>query len=377
MMNCISVPGRDRYNARVVDANTEDDDDSVQEFYRAHPCILEKEKAQQMESVLENAITMAERSSGSIICLQQMTEMNAVELGRRISTFRSMKDYEESKEEADAPHALSNLATLTTSRSMQSAASLPTFLKVERGNPAILTQKSWDTISRTDSESEEDQYGSGKKKTTAAVVTPTRSWNKLRQTLSKEERTAKQESKRSLARASGSSGRRSNLFSRKKSETRPKSFANDIDVEVSLQSETKKGWGSRLRGSRRQSKKESDDERRRSKNPVQEVLPLTPALIPMEISREAEEEDFFLNDNSNADRASPVPINDISMEEEQNLEDSIQYEEEPVSMEEKSIEVMNHGSCFDIIGASNILKGLETSWKELTEDNFDVVPRRQ
>lgn len=377
-MNCIPVTqGRDRYNPRIYDT-TDDDDESVQEFYRAHPCLIEKEKAHQMESVLGNAITMAERNSGSLLCLQQMTEMNAIELGRRISTFQSMKGYqEETKEEIPD---LSKMATLTSSHSFQSAASLPTFLKVERGDPAILTQKSWDTISRTDSESEEEREDGTNKKSKAVPITPprSRSWNKLRKTLSKEEHSARKEQQKSKRAVAGrtSPGRLSNLFSRKKSENQSasQSFAKDRDVEVSLQSEKQRGWGTRLR--RRSSKKEpSKDGSSKStpRYPALETLPLTPSFIPMEISREAEEEDFFLND-----RSPPTTDDDVAMvkQEEQKLEDSIQYDD-PVSMEEVSIEVMNQGSCFDIVGASNILKGIETSWKELTEDSFDVVPRRQ
>ncbi|KAG7356342.1 hypothetical protein IV203_001028 [Nitzschia inconspicua] len=364
MMNCIhNIPGQERYNPRIFDNNHDDDEDSVQEFYRANPCLREKEKAQQMENVLGDAISLAERNSGSIICLQKLTAMNAVEFGRRISTFRSMKEFEETKEEdMSTPHDLTHWASLASSRSMQRTASLPTFLKVERGDPAILTQKSWETISRTDSESEDDE---NEKTTSAAVpVTPSRSWNKLRKTLSREERNAvksrKKESNVGLSLTTRASPFR--LFSRKNTEPEgPQSFAKNSDVEVSLQSEKKRGWGHRMRRRSCRKKEESHQEKTDTTN----SLSLTPVLIPMEISREAEEEGFFLKHTS-----------ETSMEEEKELDEVVHYEEEHIPMEE-SMEVVNHGSCFDIIGGSSILKGFETSWKELTEDSFDVVPRPQ
>jgi hypothetical protein len=360
MMNCISsIPGR--YNPRIFDTQ-DNDDDSVQEFYRAHPCILEKKKAHQMESFLENAITMAESSNGSLFCLQQMSKMKAIELGRHISTCQSMKEYKEFEMEKDL--TIDERASLPSFRSFQSAPSSPTFLKVEPGISDILTQKSMDTVSLADAESEEDEseMQPNSKTSPAVVTTPPRSWSKLRKTLSKEERTAKQLQRTQSKRGSGCESKaRMNVLSRKKSDS-IQNFSKNSAREVSLMTEKKKGWRSPLWRNKTKDSGESKTANSALRSPEQEVLPLTPAFIPIEKSKESGAEDCFLNDQS--------PISDVAI----TVEDRVLYKD-PVTVEE-SMEVVSQGSCFDIIGASKILNGLETSWKELSEDSFDVVPRR-
>jgi hypothetical protein len=358
MMNCMSsIPGR--YDPQIFDTH-DIDDDSVQEFYRAHPCTLEKKKARQMESVLENAITMAENSSGRLFCLQEMSKLNAIELGRHISTCQSIKLYEAEQD--------LTVDELPSSRSFQNAVSFPTFLKLELGFPEILTQKSMDTISLADAESESEEENCGvqsKTKVAPVVVTPPRSlyWNKLRKTLSTEERVAKQlERQKSKLGSDRLSHGRKNLMSRQKSVSL-QNCAKNSATERSLKSEKKRGWG---RPVRRNNTKESKEHKKTTDalhNPVREDLPLTPALNPRDISKDSGVEDFFLNERTSADDVGMVVVEQKSSDEE------------PVIVEE-SMEVVSQGSCFDIIGASNILKGLETSWKELNEDNFDVVPRR-
>jgi hypothetical protein len=365
MMNCLSsIPGRGRYSPRIFDSQ-DNDDDSVEEFYRAHTFILGKEKARKMESALGNAITIAENSSGGLFCLHHMTKKSAVELGRQISTCPSMRNNEET--EAEQKSANDVLATDPLSCSFQRAISRPTFLKVELGNPDVSTQKSMNTISLADSVSEDDDCGiHSERKAAPVVVTPPRRnfGNKLRLSLSKEERFEKQlQQQQSKCGTGRFSTGHMNLTSRKSSDPF-KNMAKRSVVEVSSSSENKKGWGRQLRRCNKNEPSEVvQNTTTEFPNPVQESLPLTPTtLMDMEVSQQSESEDFFLNDHSLSE--------DVAMTME-----AQKLHEAPDTMEE-SMEVVNQGSCFDIIGTSTILNGLETSWKDLSEDSFDVVPRR-
>ncbi|KAL3904565.1 MAG: hypothetical protein SGILL_010015, partial [Bacillariaceae sp.] len=217
-MNC-------RFAHRVIDANNCDDDDSVEEFLKAHPCLIEREKAQEFESSLGQAISMAERDSGSLLALQHMNKMNAIEMGRRISSLRSMKNEEPTQEELDE---FKNLQNLASARSFASAASLPTFLKVEKRDASILSQKSWESMNQHADDEESFDLGGDHadrgivSNVAAAPPTRTRSWNKLRKTLHKEEKEAKQSSKKN---------RFGGMFRRKSNENVVKSVAKDAPVE--------------------------------------------------------------------------------------------------------------------------------------------------
>jgi hypothetical protein len=388
MMNCIPYsPGRGRFNPRVIDAN--DDDDSVQEFLKAHPCIVEREKAQEFETSLGQAISMAERDSGSLLALQHMNRMNVIEMGRRISSLRSMQ-------EAPAPYGeeddLKYVQNLASARSFHTTASLPTFLKVEKGNPAILTQKSWESIDYC-TDTEESDMGD-EEGIVPGVPSPTpartRSWNKLRQTLDKEERDAKLSSKRSGNRFRGS------IFRRKAQDaTTHQSVAKEAPVEVALQSQKKKGWG-RLRRNKAKQPKQTSEERQDQLAAV----PVSPIRIPDEMSRDAEEEDFFVNDANNVSKDTDSSMDLMENEEEPvaeqqprelatfQEEEKDEYDCDPMNVsyeEAQSMEIfyqemprmcgLGSGPGFDIIGTSALLKGLETSWRDLTEDSFDIVPR--
>jgi hypothetical protein len=351
-MNCIQYStGRHRYDHRIVDPQEEEYED-FQEFLRAHPCDAEKRKAEEMENFLGNALSMAERSSGSILCLQKMTPMNAIEFGRRMSSLRSMGSNASTRETN-----LTDGVDMTSSNSFQRSATLPTFLKVEPGNPAILTQKSWETINySTDSETDDGEVPMHRIK--QAFPARTRSWNKLRKTIDKEERASKQPKR---------SGRLGNVFPslrRNSNRKKSQSFAKEVPVEVSLQAPKKRSWGGLRRGKEVPKKMELMGD-----SCVTNPWPLTPTPIPMDLQQEAEE-GFFVNGSEESKSAlqpdASFMCNDKSFE--------VSTENEAESMEVMC--GLNGNNSFDIISPSNLLKGFETSWKELTEDSFDIVPRR-
>ena len=146
----------DRFEARII---AEKDDDSNYPYRNEYECDDDDDedpakKAEEMEKILGNALTLTERNNGSILSLQRSGANSAIEMGRRIASLRS-------PEEMVASDAhLNNNDTfnyISRSSSLQSVASLPTFIKVERGHSVILAQRSWDVIMSEDRRKEEEQ----------------------------------------------------------------------------------------------------------------------------------------------------------------------------------------------------------------------------
>jgi hypothetical protein len=148
-------------NAQLKDLEEDDDNRSL---------------AEGMEEMLGDALQLAEQRTGSLVALQKVPRYKAVQLGRRVSTFRSIED-------VDDGCSVRSFNSKLDSRSAKE----PVFVKVPKGDPAILTQKSWEII-RGDSYSEgEELEPQPVTKVVDPVVLKTRKWDKLRTTLEKEE----------------------------------------------------------------------------------------------------------------------------------------------------------------------------------------------
>mmetsp|Transcript_28438 Transcript_28438/g.50384 ORF Transcript_28438/g.50384 Transcript_28438/m.50384 type:complete len:369 (-) Transcript_28438:672-1778(-) len=368
MMNCIpqSSPFRRRFSPRIIDVK--DDDDEIEEYLRSHPCDMEASKAEEVEKNLSNALSMAERSNGSLLCFQQMSKNRAIDMGRQISSIRSM-------EELPPPDCengdLGQFTELAPSSSFRSVSSLPTFLKVEKSDAAlaILNQRSWDTADSTESEGDSDA-SPGKQNPPKQTV---RSWNKLRKAVDQEEKAAKQSGSSPRFTGLGASIRKMRLS---RSKVVPdemeggRSFAKNAPVEVSLPPKKKRGWGRLRRGNKAELRSQTAVE---SEDKISRGLPVEPVQDVLDTSVE-EEEDFFVNDNVTVEQTSVSEVDDPVSE---TMDDDVA----DISVEEaQSMEIicgLDGSSNVDIIGATFFLKGVETSWNDLTEDSFDIVPRRK
>mmetsp|Transcript_12551 Transcript_12551/g.35634 ORF Transcript_12551/g.35634 Transcript_12551/m.35634 type:complete len:397 (-) Transcript_12551:670-1860(-) len=112
-----------------------------------YPYEDEAKTAAEMESILGNALSMTERDNGNIIGLRRS---NTFEMGRRIASMGSQEDFSASGSQLDPSDGYSYVSRAS---SLQSAASMPTFLKVDAEDSAILTQKSWDGITGGETQS--------------------------------------------------------------------------------------------------------------------------------------------------------------------------------------------------------------------------------
>eukprot|EP00536_Pseudo-nitzschia_multiseries_P007928 jgi/Psemu1/287455/fgenesh1_pg.192_\ len=150
-----------------------------------YPYEDEAKVAAEMESILGNALTMTERNNGSIIRLQRSSTF---EEGRRIaSSLGSAEEFSASGSHLDHSDGYSYVSR---DSSFQSAASMPTFVKVDPGEHSIWNQKSWDEI--MGSEAENKVVPSGREPENPASsewMEPTRgrSWSKLRREIDFEE----------------------------------------------------------------------------------------------------------------------------------------------------------------------------------------------
>jgi hypothetical protein len=148
-------------------------------------------KALEIEGRLGEALAFAEERTGSLLVLQNAPRHKSLELGRRVSTFRSLEDSGFVDEDG----------TVASLRSLRSKAQEPVFIKVPKGDPAILTQNSWESImgmSRDTSslatyedddeeDSENPKPSPPRPKIQQEIVLKPRKWDKLRSTIQAEQ----------------------------------------------------------------------------------------------------------------------------------------------------------------------------------------------
>jgi hypothetical protein len=183
-MNCLPSSSlrreQSRFEPRIIDSREDFEADDFNDD--TNPFVDEIAKAKRMENILTNAVDLAERNTGSILCFQNVSsKSSAVQLGRRISSIRSI----EKMALSDCPE---DHDTITSDESsFNSAKSFPTFLRVEKGDPAVLAQKSWDSLwSSSNNDGDDNVRGASAPDVDDKVLLPTRSWNKLRRSLGKE-----------------------------------------------------------------------------------------------------------------------------------------------------------------------------------------------
>ena len=200
-------------------------------------------KAAEMELILGNALAVHERDNGSIHSLERYGSHSAIEVGRRIATMQSKDDWDSQLGKADS------FGLDSRTSSIGSVASLPTFVKVQRGDSVLSAQRSWD----------EEQYDARSLVDSVPKATG-RSWNKLRREVYEESRATYNEEDNIEPKRSQSIGRKALGFGKKilrdtsnrssngygvkqHSESEPirRSFAKDYNVEVSLKNK-KKFW---------------------------------------------------------------------------------------------------------------------------------------
>eukprot|EP00533_Pseudo-nitzschia_delicatissima_P016069 CAMPEP_0197280058 /NCGR_PEP_ID=MMETSP1432-20130617/20979_1 /TAXON_ID=44447 /ORGANISM="Pseudo-nitzschia delicatissima, Strain UNC1205" /LENGTH=322 /DNA_ID=CAMNT_0042746683 /DNA_START=66 /DNA_END=1034 /DNA_ORIENTATION=- len=227
-MNFLRSFQKDQNKTKIVGENDDGsryfDGDELSEYENSI------KKAAEMEIILGNALAMHERDNGSIHSLERYGSYQAIEMGQRIATMNS-------REELAASHTDSYDFGSRTS-SLGSAASLPTFVRVQREDSMLLRQKSWD----------EEKYEEPQN-LEAVKLTSTRTWSKLRREFDEESRAkydvdgeegprctqAIENKARDLKKVlRDSSNRGHGLKQRKPSESIRRGFARDYDVEVTL-----------------------------------------------------------------------------------------------------------------------------------------------
>jgi hypothetical protein len=362
MMNCIGGQ-MFRLRPRIIDAREEDEE--AEEYLRFKYSTDEKHasKAQELEDVLNNALSLAERNSGSLLWFQQLSKNNAVEMGRSISQLDISKV--RSMEEMPPPPGAESL---TTSSSFQSVRSLPTFLKVQRGDPAILTQKSWEAIQPTDTDDDFSTDGdtaeydyndndsfrdvdgtvirSIHESDPAQLEARSRSWYRLRQSIVQDERASKRRSGGrfrgigdSIRKVRGGAARDGPELQRSAS------FAKNSDVEVSLSSgKNRRSWAPRFRrGNKRVPQEEETVSNVESEETSARDTPARSVDVPAD---EEGGEAFFVNQGNGIFCG-------------QDSVDAMEIVWDPCS----SVDM--------------ILHGIDTPWQERSVESFDIVPRRQ
>jgi hypothetical protein len=189
----------------IAEDDVADNDEDMMNFFKGkerttswvmadevnHPTLLESQssddgslsKAEEAEEMLGEALQFAEKRTGSLLAFQKAPRHQAVQLGRRVSSFSDGTD--------DA----------SSIRSYNSKWTEPIFVKVPKGDPTILTQKSWDSImgitSAVEGRAEEQPWCESNETTVRkkplpneanpAVFKP-RTWDKLRSTIEAEEK---------------------------------------------------------------------------------------------------------------------------------------------------------------------------------------------
>jgi hypothetical protein len=284
-----SAPTQD-YTKKVEIIGERDDVSSYSYGDEFSECENPSKKAAEMENILGNALAMTERSTGS---LHSLTRSGTIDLGRRIATMNSR---EEMGGISDA-HLTNNDSFNYISRtsSLGSVVSLPTFVKVERGDQVIFSQQSWDNYMMSDDyneEKDEEQQNYNVSKTEAQETPkPHRSWNKLRREVNEESR-AKYEEEENIGigrRSTQSIGKKviglrkkidalvENVRSERsdKNTRNSKGCAKDYDVEVSLhdrkffwdrQPSIIKGKGKTSKSKRRSRNRNNEKENRGGNN---------------------------------------------------------------------------------------------------------------
>jgi hypothetical protein len=189
-VNRVTMSDKDDQSAPWIIEHEEEEADPP-ELSRYESDEENRSKALEIEEMLGDALAFAEQRTGSLLVLQNAPRHKAIELGRRISTFRSIENSSLADEDG----------TVASLRSLTSKASEPVFIKVPKGDPTILTQNSWESImgmSRDTSslatyedddaeDSENSKPSPPRPKKQQEIVLKPRKWDKLRNTIQAEE----------------------------------------------------------------------------------------------------------------------------------------------------------------------------------------------
>ncbi|MGK3737580.1 MAG: hypothetical protein ACI8RD_004841 [Bacillariaceae sp.] len=191
------------FKARIIDKDEEEFIHSDYPYDDKYD--NEDRKVDEVENTLFDALTTVERSNGSLLCLQKFGTNSAVEMGRRISSLRSP---EEMGVSGDVKlNDSETLSSASRSSSLHSARSMPTFIKVERGNTS-LAQKSWDAITSDSLEDDKRTTNTGCNSSSANVnefpTSRRRSWTKLRREVKDKDIRFKENARIPLVRRFGS-----------------------------------------------------------------------------------------------------------------------------------------------------------------------------
>ena len=142
------------------------------------------QEAEAAEGILGKALSVAYTRQGSLLSLQSAPRLKAVEMGRHASGL----SYGEVEAGDNNNHYYDND---NDGDSLKSTKSLdPVFIKAPKGNPAILTQRSWDAIVEM-----ENDKGVGERQLRTvlsdkemASLQPNRKWDNLRRDLKNQEK---------------------------------------------------------------------------------------------------------------------------------------------------------------------------------------------
>lgn len=256
-MNCLPKSPRRtnqvRYQTRILDSR-EDSDHEYFNDYAADLDVSATAKAKETEYILSNAVDLAERNTGSILCFQNVSsKSSALQLGRRVSSIRSV-------EEMAFAHNLEERASLSSvGGSLDGGRSLPTFIRVEKGSgQPISAQKSWESMWSSDDDGADHPPGAHRSAPVGNKAPVTRSWSKLRNLLDREVDEATNEAAaphrsatrsfdvveniKTVRRQSRKLKRVQNPNISDTENMRSPAQAKDLPVEVALQ-ENKKRWG--------------------------------------------------------------------------------------------------------------------------------------
>lgn len=160
-----------RFRPRIYHAggkDNDDDDDDYDEFLQADAEFIEAErsKAEEVEKTISGAIGVAERTHGSLLYFQSSSKERAIEMGRHVSSLRSLEEFRQFQEMQQhqkaagcgprvlesPPQGGDDTASIGSIGSYRSAESHTTFLKVPKVDPAILIMQSWESMARKEEE---------------------------------------------------------------------------------------------------------------------------------------------------------------------------------------------------------------------------------
>ena len=191
-----SLQTKDQFQTEVVveDDRSYFDKHELQEYEES------TKKAAEMELILGNALALHQRDTGSVHKMERYGEHSAIEVGKRIASMHS-------RDEMSISNAHLGRAKSFDSRtsSFGSTASLPHFVRVQKGDSVLKQQNSWDEeLKKYDSD---DSLGD---------LPPGRDWSKLRREFDEQSKLSYQEGYLRLGKRGPSIGKRALGLGKKK-----------------------------------------------------------------------------------------------------------------------------------------------------------------